>query len=116
MDKEKDAPSEEELIEKAAEVVLGTEGVSSLSGTFSDAISRQLPMLGGGVKGVKLQEEASGLTFDIYVNVDYGVKIPQLAWDIQSAVKDAIEGISEKPISAVNIHVQGVQLPLARKG
>ena len=42
---------------------------------------------------------------------DYGVKIPQLAWDIQNEVKKSVSGITDQILNAVNIHVQGVSLP-----
>ena len=47
----------------------------------------------------------------MFVVVDYGVKIPQLAWDIQTAVKEHVLKIINIKVNAVNIHVQGVSLP-----
>lgn len=51
------------------------------------------------------------ISLDIYVIVEYGVRIPQLAWEIQSCVKKEIESITDEKVKEVNIHVQGVDLP-----
>ena len=45
------------------------------------------------------------------MTVDFGSKIPQLAWDIQNSVKEAVETITQQTVKAVNIHVQGVMMP-----
>ena len=51
------------------------------------------------------------ISIDIFLVADYGVKIPQLAWDIQNEVKKSVSGITDQILNAVNIHVQGVSLP-----
>ena len=43
--------------------------------------------------------------------VDYGVKIPVVAWDVQTNVKEELEIMTSRPVLAVNIHVQGVEEP-----
>ena len=40
--------------------------------------------------------------------VDFGVKIPQVAWEIQNAVKSSVRDMTKIVPNAVNIHVQGV--------
>ena len=62
-------------------------------------------------KGIKVSKDKEKITLDVFIVADYGVKIPQLAWDIQTAVKEHVLKITNKKISAVNIHVQGVALP-----
>ena len=61
-------------------------------------------------KGIKISQSDEGITIDIYVIVEYGVKIPAVAWDIQENVKKEVEDITDFPVKAVNIHVQGVRL------
>ena len=62
-------------------------------------------------KGVKISGGKDGLIIDIYITVLYGVKIPQLAWDIQNSVKEAVEKITVINVKAVNINIEGVVLP-----
>lgn len=58
---------------------------------------------------VKITNKGNALVIDIYVYVPFGMKIPDLAWNIQNNVVLALkeEGIETK-ISSVNIHIQGV--------
>ncbi|HGA4463093.1 TPA: Asp23/Gls24 family envelope stress response protein [Streptococcus pyogenes] len=60
-------------------------------------------------KGVYLQTEEDGsVTADIYVYLQYGVKVPTVSMNIQKTVKSAVYDMAEVPISAVNIHVEGI--------
>ena len=62
-------------------------------------------------RDVKISKDKEGFTIDVYVLADFGAKIPQLAWDVQNAVKEAVEKITQQKVKAVNIHVQGVMMP-----
>ena len=59
-------------------------------------------------KGVKVVTEEDETTIDLYVVVRYGYRIPDLAWEIQENVKSTVEALTSISVSAVNIHVQGV--------
>lgn len=104
--------SDEAVAVCAGNAVLNTEGVAELSGGFSNMLSKNI--LGKELlsKGLKIsRNDAGGLVIDVYVIVNYGVKIPAVAWDIQENVKNEIENMMNITIEAVNIHVQGVNLP-----
>ena len=62
-------------------------------------------------KDIRLSRDKEGFVIDIFVTVDFGSKIPQLAWDIQNSVKEAVETTTQQKVKAVNIHVQGVMMP-----
>ena len=62
-------------------------------------------------KEIKLSKDEEGFILDIFVVADFGVKIPQLAWDIQNSVKEAVESSTQQKVKSVNIHVQGVMMP-----
>ena len=62
-------------------------------------------------KDIRLSRDKEGFVIDIFMTVDFGSKIPQLAWDIQNSVKEAVETITQQTVKAVNIHVQGVMMP-----
>ena len=59
-------------------------------------------------RGVYLKEANDELTADIYLYLEYGVKVPKVAMAIQKAVKDAVRNMADVEISAVNIHVSGI--------
>lgn len=48
------------------------------------------------------------MAIDLYLVVDYGVKIPDIAWKIQDNVKTAIESMIGTKVIDVNINIQGV--------
>lgn len=87
---------------------LKTKGVAGLSGVFSDSISKNIFGKEPLYKGIKVNQGEDGIGIDIYIIVEYGVKIPEVAWDIQENVKKEVEAMTEAVVKAVNIHVQGV--------
>ena len=94
--------SEEIIAMTAVRAALSVPGVNHLSdNNLIDRIVGKDTL----AKGIKVSKDK------VFIVADYGVKIPQLAWDIQTAVKEHVLKITNKKISAVNIHVQGVALP-----
>ena len=105
--------SDDVIIASAASTTLAIDGVHELTvtGGITDSISKNLLGKETSSKGVKIARNEEGLILDIYVIVEYKVKIPQLAWEIQGTVKREIESITDMNVLEVNIHVQGVHLP-----
>lgn len=87
---------------------LKTKGVADLSSVFSDNISKNIFGKDPLYKGIKVNQGDDGISIDIYIVVEYGIKIPEVAWDIQENVKKEVESMTEAVVKAVNIHVQGV--------
>lgn len=84
------------------------EGIAGMQLGFVDGINQ---ILGGNKKyskGVKIELEGKKVTVDIFVNVKYGVRIPDVAWAAQTAVKNAVETMTGLEVAAVNINVQGI--------
>jgi uncharacterized alkaline shock family protein YloU len=48
---------------------------------------------------------------DLYVIVQYGTRISEVANGVMSNVKYALEQALGMPIAAVNVHVQGLRVP-----
>ena len=95
----------------AAGAVTRISGVSRLAAGFTENLSINILGIEPGGKGIKLSRDEEDLSLDVYVIVEYRVKIPQLAWEIQSSVKKAVEAVADVKVKEVNIHVQGVSLP-----
>ncbi len=113
------ASNEEEklgLIKIADEVIavcvlratLKTSGVHALSGGLTDNLAKNLLGKDSTYKGIKINQNEDGIVIDVSIIVDYGVKIPSVAWDIQENVKNEVEHIVDIKVLAVNIHVTGV--------
>ena len=56
-------------------------------------------------------DETTGLSIDLFVTVKYGLRIPDLCWDVQEAVKDKVEQLTGYLIKDVNVYVQGIDFP-----
>lgn len=87
---------------------LKTEGIHSLSGGLTDSLSKNILGKDPLYKGIKVNQGDDGVVIDITVIVEYGVKIPDVAWNLQENVKKEVEDIIGLSVNAVNIHVTGV--------
>ena len=103
--------SDEVVAVLAANATLKTKGVADLAGDFTNLLSKSI--LGKELlsKGVKVSQTEEGVIVDVFVIVEYKVNIPSVAWDIQEHVKNEIIEMTELKVSAVNINIQGVQMP-----
>ena len=84
------------------------EGIAGMTLGFVDGINQILGSNKKYSKGVKISLEGRKVTIDLYVNVKYGVRIPDIAWAAQNAVKTAVENMTGLEVSNVNINVQGI--------
>lgn len=58
---------------------------------------------------VSLEEgDIPQISMDVYVQVKYGLRIPDVAWDLQEFLKNELEKSTGYAVKAVNIYVQGV--------
>ena len=99
----------ERIAALAAEAVMSVEGVAALSPTGMDIINDSFGI--NAPEGIKLSEKNGELTIDIYVTVHFGMQIPEISWDIQEKVKNALEGESDYTTGSVNIHIEGIRFP-----
>ncbi|MBU4532141.1 MAG: Asp23/Gls24 family envelope stress response protein [Eubacteriales bacterium] len=82
-------------------------GVAGMSGGLAGGIAEKLGRKNLG-RGVKVEVGEKETAVDIFVIVEYGVRIPEVANQIQSSVKRAIETMTGLVVVEVNVHVQGV--------
>ena len=73
----------------------------------AESVSDTLSKLSLG-RGVYLKNVDEELTADIYLYLEYGVKVPKVAVAIQKAVKDAVRNMADVELTAINIHVAGI--------
>ncbi|HBT48698.1 MAG: hypothetical protein XD49_0233 [Caldanaerobacter subterraneus] len=89
-------------------------GVAGMSGGVVNGISEILGRKNLS-KGVKVELGDKEATIDLYLIVDYGVRIPEVAWNVQENVKNAVENMTGLKVVEVNIHVQGVSMEKGNK-
>ncbi len=59
-------------------------------------------------RGVEVREVDQTLAIDLYVIVQYGVRITEVAHNLKSAVRFEVERATGVPVVEVNVFVQGV--------
>lgn len=82
-------------------------GVTGMSGGLVGGIAELLGKKNLS-KGVKVEVGEREAAVDLFIIVEYGVKIPDVALKVQENVKRAIESMTGLDVVEVNIHVQGV--------
>lgn len=88
----------------AATEIPGVAGMSGgLAGGIADILGRK-----NLAKGVKVEVGEKEAAVDLFVIIEYGVRIPDVAAQIQVNVKRAIENMTGLAVVEVNVHVQGV--------
>lgn len=102
--------SDEVIATCASQAVKEIKGIYQLTGGLTESLSKNILGIDYSNKGIKISRNDFGITLDIYIIVEYMTKIPQLAWETQSKVKEEIENMTDLKVQAVNIHVQGVHL------
>jgi uncharacterized alkaline shock family protein YloU len=86
-------------------------GVVGMSANLVGGITQILTGKKNLSMGVKVNVGESSATIDLFVVVEYGVKIPEVSKLIQENVKKTVETMTGLVVSAVNIHVQNVAIP-----
>ena len=61
-------------------------------------------------RGVEVKVDGEQITIDVYVIVEYGVRLRAVAESIQHTVKFHVEKALGLPVHAVNVYVQGLRM------
>ena len=91
---------------KSIECVSGM--TNSITGGFAELLGKKNPG-----KGVKVAISGRDVKIDMYVVVEYGVKIPDVAWEIQGKTKSEVEAMTGLNVVAVNVNIEGVNTTVA---
>lgn len=89
-------------------------GVTSMSGGIAGGIAEALGRKNLS-KGVKVEVGEKEAAIDLFIIVEYGYRIPEVAWNIQERVKNAVEDMTGLNVVEVNIHIQGVNIEKEHK-
>ncbi len=84
------------------------QGVSSMAGGFAGGITEVLSGKKKLAKGIKVEKEENKVKIDVNIIVEYGSRIPDIAFEIQNRVKTSVESMTGLKVEEVNVHVQGV--------
>lgn len=112
------------LTTEIGEIYIADEVVSIIAGLAATDI-KGVANMGGGLsgglaevfgrtnlsKGVKVEVGDQEASVDMYLVVEYGNRIPDMAWSVQNSVKKAIEKMVGMTVLNVNVYVQGISFP-----
>lgn len=82
-------------------------GVAEMSGGFA-GITEVLSGKKNLAKGIKVEVGEKTAKIDVNIVVEYGTRIPDVAFEIQNRVKKSVETMTGLKVLEVNVHVQGV--------
>ena len=98
----------------AGVAVSEVQGVASMSGSFAGGISEVLSGKKNLAKGIKVEKTENTAKIDVNIIVEYGSRIPDVAFEIQNRVKKSVEGMTGFKVEEVNVHVQGVNTDIIK--
>jgi Uncharacterized protein conserved in bacteria len=90
------------------------DGVAGMSGGFAGGIAELLGRKNL-TKGVKVEVGQREAAVDVSIIVEYGIKIPEIASEIQQNVKRSIETMTGLHVVEVNVHIHDVHFKTAEK-
>ncbi len=122
MEENKDIIEEVTLEEDTGKVNISDEVVATIAGIAAMEIEGITGMTGGALgdlaeklgakkspqRGVKVSVNPDGAVIDLYAVVKFGIRIPELAWEVQENVKNSVETMTGIDVLKVNVHIDGV--------
>lgn len=115
--KKPEIPNDFGVIRIADEVVstvaglaaIEVEGVASMSGGWGTDLVEKLGKKNFG-KGIKVEVNNDETAIDIFISIQFGYAIPEVAENVQKEVKMAVESMTGLKVTAVNVHIVAVSL------
>ena len=83
-------------------------GVASMSGGFAGGITEAIKGKKNLAKGIKVEATEKEAKIDVNIIVEFGSRIPDVAFEIQNRVKKAVENMTGIKVTDVNVNVQSV--------
>jgi len=99
--------SEDVIVEIARKTITTIPGII-LGGT---SIASKLGLgkkMGDGLRISVDDGKVPSISVDTYISVKYGLRIPDIAWDVQEKVKEKLEAFTGYSVKVVNVNVQGI--------
>jgi uncharacterized alkaline shock family protein YloU len=90
------------------------DGVAGMSGGLAGGIAELLGKRNLS-KGVKVEVGDREAAVDLFLVVNYGVSIPEVALRVQENVSRAITSMTGLTVVEVNVHIQGVHFQVEEK-
>lgn len=86
------------------------EGVVGMNSGITGGITEMLGMKNLS-KGIKVDIDKNEATIDLFITVEYGVKLSEVGEKVQENVKNTVENMTGLKVIAVNVNIQDVNFP-----
>ncbi len=99
--------AEDVIAQLAIKALLSVDGVTPAT----PGLMANLRMGRKATNGVRITisgTDVSEIQVDTYISVKYSLRIPDVCWDVQEAIKDQVERFTGYAVKAVNVYVQGI--------
>ena len=83
-------------------------GVATMAGGITGGLTEALKGKKNLAKGIKVDATDKVAKIDVNIIVEYGSRIPDVAFEIQNRVKKSVESMTGLKVNEINVHVQGV--------
>ena len=94
----------------ASEAILSCYGVVGMSAsTLRDGIAEVL-QVDSYHRGVEVEVVDDEIVIDLYVVIEYGTRISEVAHNVMESVKFSVEKALGMRVAEVNVHVQGLHI------
>ena len=104
--------SEEVIAQIACTAAVEVPGVAGMASRLND-IRGLVTTPGNKSVGVVSNENVTNV--DVYVNLEAGVRIPEVASRLQRQIKNAVQSMTGNPVTKVNVHIEGIVFEDAKK-
>lgn len=66
-------------------------------------------------KGVKVELSEEEVKISVSITVDYGCRIPDVAWEVQEKIRHEVENMTGMNVSRVDVYINAIALPKPEK-
>ncbi len=100
----------DEVISTIATIAVSeVNGVHGMGGSFAGDIVEKFGKKTL-TKGVKITMDGNEVVLDLNVVLKYGVRIPEIAWNVQENVKKSVESMTGLTVTKVNVRIVGIEV------
>lgn len=98
--------SEDVVASIVATAALETEGVAGLAGRAADI--RGIISRNDATRAVRVLNTENDTILDVYITLKAGARIQETSVALQQNVKMAVQSMTGKPVTRINVHIDGV--------
>ncbi|MDR3321481.1 MAG: Asp23/Gls24 family envelope stress response protein [Synergistaceae bacterium] len=99
--------SEDVIAQLAIKALMSVDGVQPANPGLM-ANLRMGRKASNGVRITISDGDSPEIQVDTYISVKYSLRIPDVCWDVQEAIKDQVERYTGYSVKSVNVYVQGI--------